>query len=110
MELKVGLCKGVSTKTKDNGIVETYILVVSEGKDEFGQLVDVTTGIRVGKSHVDNGTTRIYDQLKDKQIAVPFFAKAWKSKAGNVGLERWLAGDGKPVPLEVRKPAVQAAS
>lgn len=109
MELKFGVCKGTSSKEKGNGIVEHYILVVSEGKDEYGQTVDVTTGIRVGKAHQDQGIMKIWDQFIDKQVAVPFFVKAWKSKAGNVGLERWLTGEGKPIALEVKK-QLQAAS
>jgi hypothetical protein len=104
MELKFGICKGTSVKEKGNGIIEHYILVVSEGKDEFGQTVDVTTGIRIGKAHMEAGVGRIWDQFIDKQVAVPFFAKAWKSKAGNVGLERWLTGEGKPIALEIKKP------
>lgn len=109
MEIKLGLCKGISTKDKGNGIVETYVLVVSEGRDEYGQVVDVTTGIRIGKSHLEAGVDRIYQNYAGKQVAVPFFPKPWKSKAGNVGLERWLAGDGKPVNIQVPTP-VRAAS
>lgn len=104
MQLQVGLCKGVSVKTKEvqkNGqpltIEERYVLVITEGKDEWGQPVDVTQGIRIGRnlSHVEAD----YRALIDKPVAVPFFPKAYVSGRGNPGLELWLAGDGKPVNL-----------
>jgi hypothetical protein len=63
----------------------------------------------MGKAHLEQGLDKLWNQFIDKQVAVPFFAKAWKSKAGNVGLERWLTGEGKPIALEIKKP-LQAAS
>lgn len=105
MQLQVGLCKGVSVKTKtvtnkqnqQVQIEERYVLVVTEAKDEWGQVVDVTQGIRIPKGlvHVEAE----YNAAKDKPVAVPFFPKAYVSGRGNPGLELWLAGDGKPVNL-----------
>lgn len=105
MQLQVGLCKGVSVKpktiTRKDGsqteITELYVLVVSEGRDEWGQVVDVTQGIRIGRSH--EHLQNEYNALRDKPVAVPFFPKAYVSGRGNPGLELWLAGDGKPVNL-----------
>ena len=105
MQLQVGLCKGTTIKTKtvtnkqqqQVQIEERYVLVVTESKDEWGQTVDVTQGIRIPKGlvHVEAD----YNNLRDKPVAVPFFHKAYTSSRGNAGLELWLAGDGKPVNL-----------
>lgn len=101
MFLKYGICKGTSQKAKNNGeIIEHYVLIVSEGRDEFGQTVDVTTGIRLSKRQMEAGVNRMYDQLKDKHVAVPFFVKQWKAKSGATGLEYWLDGEGRPVNLQ----------
>lgn len=114
MFVKIGLCRGTSTKEKPlpsgDVIKEHYVLIVSEGKDEFGQSVDITTGIRIGKGHYEAGIARLYDNLKDKQIAVPFFPKAWKAKSGTVGLEYWLGGEGKPLNLAPAPPKLAEAS
>lgn len=114
MFVKIGLCRGTRTKEKTipsgDIIKEHYVLIASEGKDEFGESVDVTTRIRIGKGHYEAGLARVYDNLKDKQIAVPFFAKAWKARSGSVGLEYWLGGEGKPLNLAPAQPKLAEAS
>lgn len=120
MQLQIGLCKGVTVKKKtvtnkeqkQVEIEERYILVTTEGQDQWGQTVDITVGIRVGRNqtHVEAE----YNALLNKPVAVPFFAKAYSSARGNAGLELWLSGDGKPVNLAAlgrsQMTAVQQAS
>ncbi|WBG61858.1 hypothetical protein ELR50_02775 [Pseudomonas citronellolis] len=118
MFVKIGLCKGTSTKPSQNGFEETFVLVAGEQQDQFGQMVEVTTGIRLSKVQLDKGLRDFYDTLKGKQVCVPVYSRAWKSKAGVVGLDTWLSNEngGKPLPLvsqaaaAASKPApVQAA-
>lgn len=105
----IGLCDGYFSKTKDNGITEHRVLLVTEGKDEYGRPTEITTGIKIGKRHLEQGMDKFYANLKGKQIAVPVFPSVWKSKAGNVGYDWFLADDGKPLNL-VRATPVAAAS
>lgn len=101
MLVKIGLCKGTSVKPTRNGYEEHYVLVSGESQDQFGQMVEVTTGIRLSKQQLDAGLRDFYDNLKGKQVCVPVYNRAWKSAAGTVGMDTWLSNEngGKPVPL-----------
>jgi len=101
MFVKIGLCKGTSEKSSRNNFVEVYVLVAGEQQDQFGQQVEVTTGIRLSKQQLDAGLRDYYDNLKGKQVCVPCYNRAWKSAAGTVGMDTWLSNEngGKPVPL-----------
>lgn len=111
MLVKIGLCKGTSMKTSRNGFEEHYVLVSGEEQDQFGQVVEVTTGIRLSKNQLDGGLRDYYDTLKGKQVCVPVYNRAWKSAAGVVGMDTWLSNEngGKPVPL-VSSAQLKAAS
>ncbi|KSW21547.1 MULTISPECIES: DNA-binding protein [Pseudomonas] len=101
MFVKIGLCKGTSVKESRNGFQEHYVLVSGESQDQFGQVVEVTTGIRLSKQQLDAGLRDYYDTLKGKQVCVPCYNRPWKSAGGTVGMDTWLSNEngGKPVPL-----------
>ena len=107
--VKIGMCDGYSSVTKGNGITEHFVLMVADQQDQYGRTVEVTTGIKIGKRHMEQGMDKLYSNLKGKQIAVPVFPSVWKSKAGNVGYDYFLADDGKPLTL-VKPTPVSAAS
>lgn len=111
MLVKIGLCQGTSEKTSPNGYKEEFVLVSNDQPDEFGRMVEVTTGIRLSKAQLENGIRDFYDTLKGKQVCVPVYNRTWKSKAGAVGMETWLSNEngGKPVPL-VSQGQLKAAS
>lgn len=110
MLLQIGLCKGVTSNEKTNGIIEHFLVVTAEQKDQFGQDVEVSIGLKVSKRQLDSGIENAYKPYIGKQVAVPVYAKAWKSKAGtSFGLDLWLSGDGLPVPVSRTQP-VRAAS
>lgn len=111
MLLQLGLCKGVSSSEKTNGIIEHYIVVTAEKTDQFGQQVEESIGIKVSKRQLDGGIENAYKQFVGKQVAVPVYAKAWKSKAGtSFGMDIWASGDGLPVPIQRTQAPVRAAS
>ena len=111
MLVKIGLCKGTSIKPSNNGFEEVFVLVAGEQQDQYGQMVEVTTGIRLSKAQLDSGLRDFYDTLKGKQVCVPVYNRAWKSKAGVVGMDTWLSNEngGKPIPL-VNQAQLKAAS
>lgn len=110
MFVKIGLCKGTSEKLKNNDFTEYYVLVSDEEQDEFGQMVEKTTGIRISKAQLDSGIRDVYDNLKGKQVCVPVYDRSWTSKdRTKSGVEKWLSRDGKPVPL-VSAAQLKAAS
>ncbi|TRX76706.1 DNA-binding protein [Pseudomonas mangiferae] len=110
MLLQVGLCKGVTSNEKANGIIEHFLVVTASQKDQFGQEVEVSVGIKVSKRQLDSGIENAYKPHIGKQVAVPVFAKAWKSKAGtSFGMDLWASGDGLPVPIQRVQP-VRSAS
>ncbi|WP_236176019.1 DNA-binding protein [Pseudomonas pseudonitroreducens] len=111
MLVKIGLCKGTSEKTSPNGFVEVFVLVVSEQEDQFGQMAEVTTGVRLSKNQLEKGLRDFYDTLKGKQVCVPVYNRPWKASSGAVGMDMWLSNDngGKPIPL-VTQGQLKAAS
>lgn len=110
MLLQLGLCKGVTSKEKFNGIIEHYLVITAPGRDEFGQDVETSVGLKVSKRQLDSGIENAYKQHIGKQVAVPVYAKAWKSKSSAAfGMELWVSGDGLPVPVQ-HVAAVRAAS
>lgn len=113
MLLQLGLCKGVTSSEKPNGIIEHYIVVTTEKKDGFGQDVEESVGIKISKRQMDSGIENAYKQFIGKQVAIPVYAKAWKSKTSPAfGMDIWASGDGLPVPIQRTQPQapVRAAS
>jgi len=111
MLLQIGLCKGFSISEKVNGIIEYYIVVTVQKTDKFGLQVEDSIGIKVSKRQLDSGIENAYKQFLGKQVAVPVYVKAWKSKTGtSFGLEIWASGDGLPVPIQRIEAPVRAAS
>lgn len=101
MLLQMGLCKGVTSNEKPNGIIEHYLVITEEAKDQFGQDVEVSVGVKVSKRQLDSGIENAYKQYIGKQVAVPVYKKAWRSKSSAAfGSDLWLSGDGLPVPLQ----------
>lgn len=110
MLLQIGLCKGVTSNEKSNGIIEHFLVVIEEQKDQFGQDVEVSVGIKISKRQLDGGIENAYKQFVGKQVAVPVYKKAWKSKTSAAfGVDLWASGDGLPVPIQRVQP-VRAAS
>lgn len=111
MLVLTGICRGHSSKTKPNNIVEDYILVEHERIGEFGQIEVVTSGVRLSKSAMSSGVVAVYNAMKDKTVCVPVYVSVWKSKAGNVGYDYWLSlndNQGKPVPLQHKSAAASS--
>ncbi|MGE9763346.1 DNA-binding protein [Pseudomonas sp. PDM20] len=108
MLVKIGLCNGTSEKTSNNGFVEHYVLVVNDEPDQFGQLAQKTTGIRLSKAQLDNGVRDFYDTLKGKQVCVPVYNRMWNN---GKGMDTWLSNENgcKPLPL-VAQGQLKAAS
>lgn len=106
MLVQMGLCKGISTKEKMNGtIIEHYLVLTAPGKDQFGQDVEQSVGIKVSKRQLDSGIENAYKKFIGQQVAVPVYAKAWKSKNGTAfGMDLWLSDDGLPVPVQRVQP------
>lgn len=101
MLVQMGLCKGVTSKEKNNGIIEHYLVLTAPGKDQFGQEIEHSVGLKVSKRQLDSGIENAYKAYIGKQVAVPVYAKAWKSKNGAAfGLDLWLSDDGLPVPIQ----------
>lgn len=111
MLVKIGLCKGTSMKVSQGGYEEVFVLVAAEKQDQYGQMVEETTGIRLSKNQLEDGIRDFYDTLKGKQVCVPVYTRPWKSKAGAVGQDTWLSNEngGKPIPL-VSAAQLKAAS
>jgi len=105
MLVQMGLCKGVTSKEKMNGIIEHYLVLTAPGRDQFGQETEQSIGVKVSKRQLDSGIENAYKQYIGKQVAVPVYAKAWKSKTGTAfGLDLWLSDDGLPVPVQRVQP------
>jgi hypothetical protein len=101
MLIQMGLCKGVTSNEKTNGIIEHFLVLTAEQKDQYGQDVEVSVGIKVSKRQLDAGIENAYKPHVGKQVAVPVYAKAWKSKSSAAfGMDIWLSGDGLPVPIQ----------
>lgn len=110
MLLQIGLCKGVTSNEKNNGIIEHFLVLTAEQKDQFGQDVEVSVGIKISKRQLDGGIENAYKQFVGKQVAVPVYYKGWKSKTSAAfGVDLWASGDGLPVPIQRVQP-VRAAS
>lgn len=71
MLLQIGLCKGVTSNEKSNGIIEHFLVLTAEQKDQFGQDVEVSVGIKLSKRQLDGGIENAYKQFVGKQVAVP---------------------------------------
>lgn len=56
-----------------------------------------TVEVQLSKRQVETGVMATYERVKGQQVVAPFFDIAYVSKAGNVGSNYMLAGDGKPV-------------
>jgi len=111
MLVQMGLCKGVTSKEKMNGIIEHYLVLTAPGRDQFGQETEQSIGLKVSKRQLDSGIENAYKQYIGKQVAVPVYAKAWKSKTGTAfGLDLWLSDDGLPVPVQRIQPRPAAVS
>ncbi|WP_454913607.1 DNA-binding protein [Stutzerimonas chloritidismutans] len=101
MLVQMGLCKGIASKEKMNGIIEHYLVLTAPGKDQFGQETEQSVGLKVSKRQLDAGIENAYKAYIGKQVAVPVYAKAWKSKTGAAfGMDLWLSDDGLPVPVQ----------
>lgn len=111
MLVQLGVCKGVTSKEKQNGIIEHYLVLTAPGRDQFGQETEQSVGLKVSKRQLDSGIENSYKQFIGKQVAVPVYAKAWKSKAGTAfGMDLWLSDDGMPVPVQRIQPRPAAVS
>lgn len=104
MLVKIGLCKGTSEKTSHNGYVEYFLLVVNEEPDQYGQMVEKTTGIRLSKAHLEGGIRDFYDTLKGQQVCVPVYNRMWNN---GKGMDTWLSNENgsKPIPLVTKAAA-----
>jgi len=114
MLLLIGFCQGYFCETRqvrDNSITEHSVLVQTTVTNKFGLQEEKFIQVRLSKKHMESGINNVWNQLKDKQVAVPVFVQPWASKAGNAGFDYWLSGDGKPVTnLQLSKsPAPVAA-
>ncbi len=111
MFTKMGLCKGVHSKEKPNGIIEHYLVITSPGRDQFGQDIEESVGLKVSKRQLDSGIENAYKKYIDQQVCVPVYAKAWKSKTGTAfGMDYWLSDDGLPIPVQRVQPRPAAVS
>ncbi len=105
MLVQMGLCKGITSKEKMNGIIEHYLVLTAPGRDQFGQETEQSVGLKVSKRQLDGGIENAYKAYIGKQVAVPVYAKAWKSKTGTAfGMDLWLSDDGLPVPVQRVQP------
>jgi len=111
MLVQMGLCKGVTSKEKPNGIIEHYLVLTAPGKDQFGQETEQSVGLKVSKRQLDSGIDTAYKKYIGQQVSVPVYAKAWKSKTGTAfGFDLWLSDDGLPVPVQRVQPRPAAVS
>lgn len=111
MLVQMGLCKGIASKEKMNGIIEHYLVLTAPGKDQFGQETEQSVGLKVSKRQLDSGIENAYKKYIGQQVAVPVYAKAWKSKTGTAfGMDLWLSDDGLPVPVQRLQPRPAAVA
>ena len=69
MLVQMGLCKGITSKEKMNGIIEHYLVLTALGKDEFGQESEKSVGLKVSKRQLDSGIENAYKQYIGKQAS-----------------------------------------
>jgi hypothetical protein len=111
MLVQLGVCRGVTSKEKQNGIIEHYLVLTAPGRDQYGQETEQSVGLKVSKRQLDSGIENAYKAHIGKQVAVPVYAKAWKSKNGPAfGMDLWLSDDGLPVPVQRVQPRPAAVS
>lgn len=111
MLVQMGVCKGVTSKEKQNGIIEHYLVLTAPGRDQFGQETEQSVGLKVSKRQLDSGIENAYKPYIGKQVAVPVYPKAWKSKNGpSFGMDLWLSDDGLPVPVQRVQPRPAAVA
>lgn len=108
MLVLIGLCHGFHSNTRTIGektFVDNQVLVEVQQMSQYGTPEVKTIPVKLSKRQFENGVQHVWEKLKGTQVSVPVFIGAWASKAGNAGYDIWLSGDGKPVNVQLAKPA-----
>lgn len=106
----IGLCHGYNARNRtvgQNTFTDHNILIEVEQLNQYGIAERKTEAVTISRGLMEKGIQHVWDQLKGKQVSVPVFVSTWTSKAGKAGFDLYLAGDGKPLNLQL-KPAVAA--
>ncbi|AOE85579.1 DNA-binding protein [Pseudomonas sp. TCU-HL1] len=107
----VGLCHGYHANhrmVRDQSFTDHQLLVEVVDTNRYGFEETKTIAVKLSKAHMDKGVQHVWDQYKGKQVSVPVFVGAWASKAGNAGFDLILAGEGKPLNLQLATKPVAA--
>ncbi|OEC59875.1 DNA-binding protein [Pseudomonas sp. ENNP23] len=119
MLVLIGLCHGYNQTSRnvgENTYIDHNLLIEVETINRYGFPERKTEAVKLSKAMVEKGMQHVWDQIKGQQVSVPVFVNCWVSKANKAGYDLYLAGDGKPINLQLVQtaekpaPAVRSAS
>src|SRR5690606_30080037 len=112
MLVQMSLCKGITCKEKMHGIIDHCLVLTAPGRDQICEETEQSDALEVSTRRLDSCIANAYEAYIGKEVAVPVYARAWKSKAGTAfGIDLWPSDDGLPVPVQrVQARPVSAAS